>query len=73
MLQKPDLVAAESKIAHAARKLRNDEVTLENVSKDAKKQEDRLKALKQDLKAVQKAADAAKVEFRFFVLYKEHT
>ena len=58
--QKPDLVAAESKIQHAQRKLRNHEATRESAAKDAKKQEDRLAGLRKDLIVEQKAADVAR-------------
>ena len=59
-LKRPDLVAAEQKIQHAQRKLKNHEATRELASKDAKKQEERLASLRKDLQAEQKAAEAAR-------------
>ncbi|EJC99202.1 cohesin complex subunit psm1 [Fomitiporia mediterranea MF3/22] len=58
--KKPDLVAAEGRILHAQRKLKNHESTREAAAKDAKKKEDLLAVLRKDLAAEQKAADAAR-------------
>lgn len=61
--QKPDLVAAEGKILHAQRKHRNHQTTYETITKDAKKQEDKLAALRKDLADVVKAAEGARGMF----------
>lgn len=59
-MQKPDLVAVESKILHSQRKLKNHEATREAASKDAKKKEDLLNNLRKDLAAEEKALNAAR-------------
>lgn len=59
-LQKPDLVAVESKILHSQRKHKNHEATREAASKDAKKKEELLNNLKKDLAAEQKALNTAR-------------
>ena len=66
LTQKPDLVAAEGKIAHARRKLAKDEALRETVSKDARKQEERLASLRNDLEEAQKAAEVARGEDGFW-------
>lgn len=59
-MQKPDLVAVEGKIAHAQRKLRNNEATRDNVLKDETKKSQHVETLKRDLADVRKAAEEAK-------------
>ncbi|KLO14413.1 cohesin complex subunit psm1 [Schizopora paradoxa] len=58
--RKPDLVAAQGRITHSERKLKNNENTRESILKDVEKKEERLNTLRKDLAAEKKAAEAAK-------------
>ena len=52
-------MAIDSKILHAERKLRHHEETRTLSAKDAQKKEDRLNALRKDLAAEERVAQAA--------------
>jgi len=58
-VQRPELVAVDAQIAHATRKKQRADTIQEQVRADEAKQTEKLRGIRRDLDAVQRAADAA--------------
>lgn len=60
--QRPELVAIDAKIAHAAKKLKSASANAESVERDLEAGEEKLDGLKKDLEGVEKAQKRSKGE-----------
>lgn len=61
--QRPELVAIDAKIAHAAKKLKSASANAESVERDLEAGEEKLDGLKKDLEGVEKAQKRSKGQY----------